>query len=169
MGSIVVPPSTFGVPSGIRFSWLINMSFSINAPVKVNLRGRHPRPPQDSDMGLSNHTGDSENSDSFLCYSSIISIRNVDLLGRDSDSVESSWQDGGYDRETFSQNSLGERGVPPPHRIHIDRCIDGNGCNGSMASLSAISKWHQLDSRLSLWYISCITWTAASIFRESHM
>ncbi len=74
---------------------------------------------QDANMGLSDHTGDSDNSNSFWHHSEITNGRNIDLLGEDSDSEIHG--EVGILTNIFSQNSLGQAGEA--HRIYIDRCI----------------------------------------------
>ncbi len=63
------------------------------APVKVNPVGAPPGHPQDSDMGPSDHTGDSDYSNSFKYHTDIIMM--LQMLERycfvgDSD-IESGW------------------------------------------------------------------------------
>ncbi len=52
------------------------------APVKVNPGGLH----QAYDRGPSDHTGDSDRSNSLRCHSDITNGRNIDFLGGDYDS-----------------------------------------------------------------------------------
>ncbi len=92
------------------------------APVSDSWGG-HPR---DSDLGLSDHTGDSDNSNSFRHHSDSTYRRNIDLLGRASNTVTVEVH--GRVRiliETFCVRihwvNLGE-----PHMIHSDRCFNNS-------------------------------------------
>ncbi len=66
--------------------WLSTYCMCCNVHVNVNPGS----PPQAYDRGLSNHTGDSDNSNSFPYHSDIIWTLQIvdilDLLGEDSDS-----------------------------------------------------------------------------------
>ncbi len=86
-----------------------------NPPLKVS-----PAPTQSYDRGLSDHTGESDNSYSFWQYSDITNGRNIDLLGGNADS-ESQWQGGDSDQQTFSPSET--LGQPEAPRIHFDKCI----------------------------------------------
>ncbi len=89
--------------------------------------GAPPGRPKDCDRGKSDHTRDSTQQQFFPIslrhHSDITNDRNIDLLGRDSDS-NSSWQGEYSDRQTISPSEFFGSAWGHPPMTHFDMCIE---------------------------------------------